>query len=104
MIKPLLFSSLLAGGMLLFSCTKEEEPTSDCEVTVNTFAAEATGYFNYFTAIRADEGSIIVSEGQVNISVNGNFIEVKGITFNLCQMKWYRLDNVGPGRELVIYF
>lgn len=104
MIKPLLFSSLLAAGLLLTSCSKEEEPTSDCEVTVNTFAAEATGFFNSFWAVRADEGSIIVSDTQVNITVKGNFIEVKDITFNLCQMKWYRLDNVGPGRELVIYF
>lgn len=103
MIKPLLFSSLLAAASLLFSCSKEE-PTSDCEVTVNNFSAEATGYFNYFAAVRADNGSIIVSENQVNITVNGNFIEVKGVTFNLCQMKWYRMDNIGPGRELLIYF
>jgi hypothetical protein len=103
MIKTILLRSVLAFLPLFFACTKSDEPASACEAMVRQFEDEASGYFDFFQAVGADDGRILMSENQADLQVEGDFIRINNFTFNLCQIRWYQLDNIGPGRNLIIY-
>ncbi len=103
MIKNVSFRFVLACLPLFFACSKTDEPTSACEAAVTEFTSEASGFFDYFTAINTETGASLVSGNEVTLKVEGDFIRVLDFSINICQIKGYQLDNIGPGRVLIIY-
>lgn len=104
MIKNVSFRLILACLPLFFACSKTEEPMSACEAAATEFADEASVYFDYFAAINTETGASLVSGNEVTLKVEGDFIKVLDFTLSICHIKGYQLDNIGPGRNLIIYY
>ncbi len=93
-----LFSALCFGG-----CKKEEE-LSDCEKIVQDLDASLNDFYEYAAAYRSESNALIVSDTNVAFAPKGNFFSLKGMNFNLCELKWYKVNMNGASKELLLYF
>jgi len=87
----------------LAGCSKEEE-LSDCEKIMQDLDANLNGFYGYAAAYRSESNVLIVSDTDVVFEPKGNFFSLKGVNFNLCELKWYKENVNGTYRELLLYF
>jgi hypothetical protein len=87
----------------LVGCSKEEE-LSDCEKIVQELDASLNGFYEFAAAYRSESNALIVSDTDVAFEPIGNFFSLKGVNFNLCELKWYKVNVNGTSRELLLYF